>query len=103
MSIRNYNPGKNRRGRVSIAAERFLYASLALSAVNQVLFLFQEDSRLILISAIFASIFSLTHAQLAYAKRYFWGYLSFTLTFALAIESISLQTAWPFGLSKLGH
>jgi putative membrane protein len=97
MSIRNYNPGRNRRGRVSIAAERFLYGSLALSALTQVLFLFQENSQLILVSAIFAGIFSLTHAQLAYAKRYFWGYLSFTLTFALAIESISLQTAWPFG------
>lgn len=97
MSIRNYNPGRNRRGRVSVAAERFLYGSLTLSAVTQVLFLFQEDSRLILVSAIFASIFSLTHAQLAYAKRYFWGYLSFTLTFAFAVESISLQTAWPFG------
>ena len=97
MSIRNYNPGRNRRGRVSIAAERFLYGSLFLSAVCQVLFLFQEDNRLILISAIFSCIFSLTHAQLAFAKRYFWGYLSFTLTFALIIEATSYRTAWPFG------
>lgn len=97
MSIRNYNPGRNRRGRVSIAAERFLYGSLALSALTQGLFLFQSDSRLILLSAIFACIFSLTHAQLAFAKRYFWGYLSFTLTFVLILEATSIRTAWPFG------
>lgn len=97
MSIRNYNPGRNRRGRVSVAAERFLYSSLLLSAISLALFLFQENSKLILISAILAAVFSLTHAQLAYAKRYFWGYLSFTLTFALIVETVSLKTAWPFG------
>lgn len=97
MSIRHYNPGRNRRGRVSVAAERFLYGSLLLSAITQVLFLFGEDSRLILLSAIFSCIFSLTHAQLAFAKRYFWGYLSFTLTFALVVEITSLKTSWPFG------
>lgn len=97
MSIRNYNPGRNRRGRVSVAAERFLYSSLFLSAISLALFLFQENSNLILISVILAAVFSLTHAQLAYAKRYFWGYLGFTLTFALVVETVSLKTAWPFG------
>ena len=97
MSIRNYNPGRNRRGRVSIAAERFLYAALLLSMFSQGLFLFQSDNRLILLSAILGAVFSLTHAQLAYAKRYFWSYLLFTLSFSLVMESISLNTAWPFG------
>lgn len=97
MSIRNYNPGRNRRGRVSIAAERSLYAALLCSMSAQALFLFKSDNRLILLAAIFGAIFSLTHAQLAYAKRYFWSYLLFTLGFALIIESVSLNTAWPFG------
>jgi len=97
MSIRNYNPGRNRRGRVSIAAERFLYGSLSFSIIAQVLFLFQKNDRLILISAVFGAVFALTHAQLAYAKRYFWSYLIFTLSFSLIVESVSLNTAWPFG------
>jgi putative membrane protein len=97
MSIRNYNPGRNRRGRVSVAAERFLYTSLFLSMVLQIVFLYQHNARYILASAILASIFSISHAQLAYAKRYFWSYLSFTLVMSFAIEKISLATSWPFG------
>lgn len=97
MSIRQYNPGRNRRGRVSIAAERFLYGALLISMVSQVLFLYIPDANLILAAAIFAAIFSLAHAQLAYAKRYFWSYLLFTVVTATLIELISINTAWPFG------
>ena len=97
MSIRHYNPGRNRRGRVSIAAERFLYSSLFFSIACQVAFLFTPNSKLILASAIFSATFSLAHAQLAYAKRYFWSYLLFTLILATTIEITSIQTAWPFG------
>ena len=97
MSIRQYNPGRNRRGRVSIAAERFLYISLFLSIVLQVIFLFQHNAKYILASATLAAIFSLSHAQLAFAKRYFWSYLFFTLTLGFLIEFVSLKTGWPFG------
>lgn len=97
MSIRQYNPGKNRRGRVSIAAERFLYISLFLSIAFQIAFLFEPNSNFILASAIFSATFSLAHAQLAYAKRYFWSYLTFTLVLATTVEITSIQTAWPFG------
>lgn len=97
MSVRQYNPGRNRRGRVSIAAERFLYISLFLSIVLQVIFLFQHNAKYILASATLASIFSLAHAQLAFAKRYFWSYLFFTLIMGFLIELISLNTGWPFG------
>lgn len=97
MSIRQYNPGRNRRGRVSIAAERFLYISLFLSIVLQVVFLFQHNAKYILASATLGAIFSLSHAQLAFAKRYFWTYLIFTLVMAYLIELISLRTGWPFG------
>lgn len=97
MSIRNYNPGKNRRGRVSIAAERFLYSALFLSILSQILFLYNRDSKFILASAIGSAIFSLSHAQLAFAKRYFWSYLIFTLIMAIIIEITSINTAWPFG------
>ena len=97
MSIRHYNPGRNRRGRVSIAAERSLYTALTLSIALQIVFLFKHNDKLILASAIFASIFSLAHAQLAYAKRYFWSYLILTLTLSFGFEKISLSTSWPFG------
>ena len=97
MSIRNYNPGRNRRGRVSIAAERFLYSALTASILCQVIFLYNRNSKFILLSAIFAAVFSLSHAQLAYAKRYFWSYLIFTLLMATTIEVISINTAWPYG------
>lgn len=97
MSIRQFNPGRNRRGRVSIAAERFLYTSLFLSILCQIIFLYIQNANLILAAAIFSSIFSLAHAQLAFAKRYFWSYLSFTLLISFLIELISLKTAWPFG------
>lgn len=97
MSIRNFNYGRNRRGRVSVAAERFLYSALLLSIILQVAFLFQNNANYILASAIFASVFSLAHAQLAYAKRYFWTYLIFTILFSFAIEKTSLVTGWPFG------
>ncbi len=97
MSIRNYNPGRNRRGRVSIAAERFLYTALILSILCQIIFLYARESKFILASAIFSAVFSLSHAQLAYAKRYFWSYLSFTLILATIIEVTSINTAWPFG------
>jgi putative membrane protein len=97
MSIRNYNPGRNRRGRVSIAAERSLYTALTLSIALQIIFLFKQDSKFILASSIFASVFSLAHAQLAYAKRYFWSYLVLTLFLSFTFEKISLSTSWPFG------
>lgn len=97
MSIRHYNPGRNRRGRVSIAAERSLYLALILSITLQIVFLFKQNAYLILAAALFAAIFSLAHAQLAYAKRYFWSYLLLTLGLAFTIEKISLTTSWPFG------
>lgn len=97
MSIRQYHPGRNRRGRVSIASERFLYLTLLLSIVSQCVFLFIQNANLILASATFASIFSLTHAQLTFAKRYFWSYLGFVLVTGFFIEFISINTGWPFG------
>ena len=105
MSIRHYNPGRNRRGRISLAAERFLYGSLLFSIATEIIFLFKKSPNLLLISAIAAAIFSLAHAQLTYAKRYFWTYLIFTLFFGFLVETISLKTAWPFGditYTKLG-
>ena len=92
MSIRHYNPGRNRRGRVSIAAERFLYVSLLLSIASQIVFLFNQNANFILASATFASVFSLAHAQLAFAKRYFWSYLIFVLLTGFLIELISINT-----------
>ena len=97
MSIRHYNPGRNRRGRVSIAAERFLYTSLLISIACEIVFLFRKTPNLLLIAAIAAATFSLAHAQLAYAKRYFWSYFLFTLIFGFLVEYTSLKTAWPFG------
>ena len=97
MSIRQFNYGRNRRGRVSVGAERFLYSALFLSILLQIIFLFNQNSKLILGSTIFAAIFSLAHAQLAYAKRYFWSYLVLTLIMAFIIEKVSLTTGWPFG------
>ncbi len=105
MSIRQYNPGRNRRGRVSIAAERFLYAALLFSITTQIVFLYQRDSKLILASAIGLAIFSLSHAQLAYGKRYFWSYLLLVFSLSTLIELTAMRTAWPFGeinYNKLG-
>ena len=103
MSIRHYNPGRNRRGRVSVAAERFLFSALLISIACEILFLYKKTPNLLLIAAIAAATFSLSHAQLAYAKRYFWSYLIFTLTFGFLIEYISLRTAWPFGDVKYSN
>ena len=100
MSIRQYNPGRNRRGRISVAAERFLYFNLFLSIVAQITFLFNKSATSLLIAALSGAVFSLAHAQLAYAKRYFWSYLFFTLIFGAAIEYTSINTAWPFGELK---
>ena len=100
MAIRQFNYGRNRRGRVSVAAERFLYSALTLSILMQIAFLFNHNPKLILASNIFAATFALSHAQLAYAKRYFWSYLFFTLIFGSAIEYTSINTAWPFGELK---
>ena len=97
MSIRQFNYGRNRRGRVSVGAERFLYTSLFISIALQITFLFNQNAKFILASAIFAAIFAVAHAQLAYAKRYFWSYLFFTLIMGFAIEKTSLTTGWPFG------
>jgi len=97
MSIRQFNYGRNRRGRVSVGAERFLYSALFLSILLQIIFLFNQNSKFILASTIFAAIFSLAHAQLAYAKRYFWSYLFLTLILGFTVEKISLTTGWPFG------
>jgi uncharacterized membrane protein len=97
MSIRQFNYGRNRRGRVSVGAERFLYSALFMSMAMQITFLFSQNAKFILASAIFAAIFSLSHAQLAYAKRYFWSYLIFTLLVGFAVEKTSLVTGWPFG------
>jgi uncharacterized membrane protein len=97
VSIRQFNYGRNRRGRVSVGAERFLYSALVMSMAMQITFLFSQNAKFILASAIFAALFSLSHAQLAYAKRYFWSYLVFTLLVGFAVEKTSLVTGWPFG------
>ena len=103
MSIRNFNYGRNRRGRISLAAERFLYGSLAISLIAQFTFLIRKDDISIYVAAIFGAIYSLSHSFLAYGPRYFWGYLSAGLFGSILIDSVAIHTEWPFGKFQYLH
>ena len=100
MSIRHYNPRRNRRGGISSRAKSFLSLLLALTILLQISYplVNGEVLRLVTIATVYfgAAAMSL-HSLFAYGVRYASTYMALTLVFALSIEQIGMRTGWPFG------
>ena len=100
MSIRNYSPRRNNRGRVSPAMNAMLTTVLAIAILLQIAYplLHGDTLRIVTIAIVYWGAAAMClHALLAYGSRYALTYAGFTFFFALFIESIGVATSWPFG------
>ena len=100
MSIRHYTPRRRRYGQLSQRANAFLITVTSISIFLQIIFplVHGEALRLLTINVVYWGAGAmLLHALLAFGGRYFLTYFTFTFLFALIIEQVGVQTAWPFG------
>ncbi|CAB4672208.1 unannotated protein [freshwater metagenome] len=100
MSIRNYSPRRNRRGRMSPRMNALLATVLAIAISLQIAYplIDGEALRLLTIAVVYWGAGAmLLHAIMAYGSRYAFTYLGFTFFYALLIENIGVATSWPFG------
>ena len=100
MSIRHYNPRRNRRTGISSRAQGFLSTILAIAIILQIIYplVDGEPLRLVTLATIyFAAATMVVHAYYAFGLRYASTYLTLTFVFALITEQVGLRTGWPFG------
>lgn len=103
MSLRHYNPRRNRRRGISDRLRFLLYLVLAVAILLQVSYplLSGESLRLVTIATVYWGAGAmLLHAFLAYGTRYALTYLGVSLSFGFLIEFIGVSTGWPFGVYK---
>jgi putative membrane protein len=100
MSIRHYTPRRRRYGQLSPRANGLLNLVFGIAILLQVIYplVHGETLRLLTINVVYWGAGAmLLHALLAYGARYASTYFLFTFIFALIIEHVGVQTAWPFG------
>ena len=101
MSIRHYTPRRNRRHGISSRTAFILYSVLAIAILLQVSYplLSDEPLRFVTIATVYWGAGAMAlHALLSYGARYAFTYLGATLVFGLLIESLGVNTGWPFGV-----
>jgi putative membrane protein len=110
MSIRHYSPRRNRRNGISFRSKTLLGIVLGVTIGLQILYplIDGEFLRVVTIATVYWAAGAMAlHALLAYGARYAFTYLFVTVLFALIIESIGVNTGWPFGTYEydpsLGH
>ncbi len=100
MSIRHYTPRRRRYGQLSQRANALLITIVSIAILLQVIYPLAsgEFLRLLTINVVYWGAGAmLLHALLTYGGRYAITYFLFTFFFALTIEQVGVQTAWPFG------
>lgn len=101
MSIRDFTPRANRRRAQSARSKVLLAIVLAAAILLQIPYPLLDGRALEILTL--ATVYSgaaamLLHARLSYGNKFALTYLAITGIFALIIESIGVNTGWPFGV-----
>jgi putative membrane protein len=101
MSIRDFTPRSNRRRVQSQRSKIFLGIVLAAAILLQIPYPLL-DGRVLeiftLLTVYSGAAAMLLHARMSFGNKFAFTYLSITAVFALIIESIGVNTGWPFGV-----
>lgn len=101
MSIRDFTPRANRRRGQSQRSKIFLSAILAVAILLQIPYPLLDGRALeifTLLTVYFGAAAMLLHARLSFGNKFALTYLGITATFAWIIETIGVNTGWPFGV-----
>jgi putative membrane protein len=101
MSIRDFTPRANRRRGQSQRSKAALIAVLSVAILLQIPYPLLDGRPLEILTL--ATVYSgaaamLLHARLSFGNKFALAYLVITAVFALIIESIGVNTGWPFGV-----
>ena len=101
MSIRDFTPRANRRRGQSQRSKIFLAVVLAVAILLQIPYPLLDGRALeifTLLTVYFGATAMLLHARLSFGNKFALTYLGITATFAWVIETIGVNTGWPFGV-----
>jgi putative membrane protein len=101
MSIRHYNPRRNRRRGISPRAKTVLMSMVALTIVMQMAYPLVDGERLriLTIATVYMGALAMVvHGHLSYGGKYTAIYLPTVLLFGLGVEALGVHTGWPFGI-----
>ena len=101
MSIRDFTPRANRRRSQSQRSKVFLGIVLAVAILLQIPYPLLDGKPLeilTLLTVYFGAAAMLLHARISYGSKFALTYLAITALFSLAIETIGVNTGWPFGV-----
>lgn len=101
MSIRDFTPRANRRRIQSQRSKVFLVLVLATAILLQIPYPLLDGRALEILTLL--TVYSgaaamLIHASMSFGNKFALTYLGITALFALVIESIGVNTGWPFGI-----
>jgi len=101
MSIRDFTPRSNRRRVQSQRSKIFLGVVLGAAILLQIPYPLL-DGRVLeiftLLTVYSGAAAMLLHARMSFGNKFAFTYLAITGVFALIIESIGVNTGWPFGV-----
>ena len=101
MSIRHYNPRRQRRGGISANSRNFLFFLIGLTIALQIAYPLIDGNllRIVTIATIYVGAAAmLVHGHLSYGFKYSTRYLPAVFILSLAIEVLGVHTGWPFGI-----
>jgi putative membrane protein len=101
MSIRDFTPRANRRRGQSQRSKAFLAVVLAAAILLQIPYPLLDGRALeifTLLTVYCGAAAMLLHARLSFGNKFALTYLAITAVFAWVIETIGVNTGWPFGI-----
>lgn len=101
MSIRHYNPRRNRRRGISPQSKNLLTLLLVITILLQISYPLLDGASLRIVTITTVLVAALTmviHGHLSYGAKYTAIYVPVSFLFGLGIESLGLHTGWPFGV-----
>jgi putative membrane protein len=101
MSIRDFTPRSNRRRVQSQRSKIFLAVVLAIAILLQIPYPLLDGRALeifTLLTVYFGAAAMLIHARFSFGNKFALTYLGITALFAWVIETIGVNTGWPFGV-----
>jgi putative membrane protein len=101
MSIRDFTPRANRRRGQSQRSKVFLAAVLAVAILLQIPYPLLDGRALeifTLLTVYSGAAAMLLHARLSFGNKFALTYLAITALFAWIIETIGVNSGWPFGV-----
>ena len=101
MSIRDFTPRSNRRRVQSQRSKIFLGVVLAAAILLQISYPLLDGRALeifTLLTVYSGAAAMLLHARMSFGNKFAFTYLTITAVFALIVESIGVNTGWPFGV-----